>query len=87
MLKANLHLHLFRSLVDGWCTTDDLATSSLHSSRFSAFLMAVYVVMPVHSGMLSSHLFSVCLFFSLLALCPAGLSWQAMYILLHARPI
>ena len=30
---------------------------------------------------------SVCLFFSLLALCPAGLSWQALYILLRARTI
>ena len=44
-------------LVDRWGATDDLATSSLHSSRLSAFLMAVPSVMPVHSGMLSSHLF------------------------------
>ena len=51
-----LHLHLSRSLVDRWGATDDLATSSLHSSRLSAFLMAAPSVMPVHSGMLSSHL-------------------------------
>ena len=51
------HLHLSRSLVDRWGTTDDLATSSLHSSRLSAFLMATPSVMQVHSGMLSSHLF------------------------------
>ena len=68
-------LHLSRSLVDRWGATDDLATSSLHSSRLSAFLMAAPSVMPDHSGMLSSHLF-FCL--PLLALCPAGLSWQAL---------
>ena len=34
-----------------------MATSSLHSSRLSAFLVAAPSVMPVHSGMLSSHLF------------------------------
>ena len=44
-------------LVDRWGVTDDLATSSLHSSHLSAFLMAAPSVMPVHSGMLSSHLF------------------------------
>ena len=54
---CHLHLHLSRSLVDRWDDTDDLATSSLHSSRLSAFLMAAYSVMPVHSGMLSSRLF------------------------------
>ena len=43
--------------VDRWGTTDDLATSSLHSSRLSAFLMAAPSVKPVHSGMLSSHFF------------------------------
>ena len=54
----SLHLHLSRSLVDRWGATDDLATSSLHSSRLSALVMAAPNVMPVHSGMLSSHLFS-----------------------------
>ena len=44
-------------LVDRWGATDDLATSSLHSSRLSVFLMAAPSDMPVHSGMLSSHLF------------------------------
>ena len=51
-----LHLHLSLSLVDRWGATDDLATSSLHSSRLSAFLMAAPSVMPVLSGMLSFHL-------------------------------
>ena len=55
--SLHLQFHLSRSLVDRWGVTDDLATSSLHSSRLSAFLMAAYSVMPVHSGMLSSHLF------------------------------
>ena len=54
---SNYHLHLSRSLVDRWGDTDDLATSSLHSSRLSAVLMAAYSVMPVHSGMLSPRLF------------------------------
>ena len=44
-------------LVDRWGATDGLATSSLHSSRLSVSLMAAPSVMPVHSGMLSSHLF------------------------------
>ena len=35
----------------------DLATSSTHSSRLSVFLIAAPSVIPVHSGMLSSHLF------------------------------
>ena len=43
--------------MDRWGTTDVLATSSLHSSRLSAFLMAAPSVKPVHFGMLSSHLF------------------------------
>ena len=50
--------------VDRWGATDDLATSSLHSSRLSAFPMAAPSVKPVHSGMLSSHLCSVCFVFS-----------------------
>ena len=80
-----LQLHLSRSLVDRWGATDDLATSSLHSSRLSAFLMAAASVMLVHSGMLSTHLF-FCLPLLLLP-SPAGLSWQALKILLRARTI
>ena len=56
-ILLHLNLHLSCSLVDCWGATDDLATSSLHSSHLSAFLMALPSVMPVHSGMLSSHLF------------------------------
>ena len=58
IMSLVLHLHLSRSLVDRWGTIDDLATSFLHSYRLSAFLMAAPSVMPVHSGTLSSQLFS-----------------------------
>ena len=51
------HLTYTVVLVNRWDATDDLATSSLHSSRLSAFLVAAPSVRPVHSGMLSSHLF------------------------------
>ena len=57
LIVCRLHLHLSCSLMDRRGPTDDLATSSLHSSRLSAFLMAAPSVMPVHSRMLSSHLF------------------------------
>ena len=53
---------------------DDLATSSLHSSRLSAFLMAAPSIMPVHSGMLSSHLFFCLPLLLPPCPCPAGLS-------------
>ena len=42
--------HLSRSLVDRWNATDDLATSFLHSSRRSAFLVAAPSVMHIQSG-------------------------------------
>ena len=69
-------------LLDRWGATDDLATSSLHSSRLSAFLVAALSVMPSIPGCCHPISFSVCLFFALLALCPAGLSWQALKSLL-----
>ena len=77
------------ALVDRWGATNDLATSSLHSSRLSVFLMAAPSVMPVYSipGCCPPISFSVCFFFALLALCPAGLSWQALKILLCTRTI
>ena len=50
------HRHMHVVLVDRWGATDGLATSSLHTSHLSVFLMAAPSVMPVHSGMLSSHL-------------------------------
>ena len=47
-------LHL---LVDRCCTTDALATKSLHSSLCSASCKVSHSRMPVNSEMLSSHLF------------------------------
>ena len=40
-----------------WCTTDDFATSFLHFSLFSTALWDLPNSRPVHSLMLSSHLF------------------------------
>ena len=54
----SLHsLHLSHSLFDRWGTKDDRATTVLHSSLFSAFRRASPNFNPVHSVMLSSHLF------------------------------
>ena len=50
--------HLSRSLVDRWGATDDLATSSLHSSRLSAFLMAAPSIMPFRDVVLPSRFLS-----------------------------
>ena len=50
-------LHLSHSLFDRWGTKDDRATTVLHSSLFSAFRRASPNLNPVHSVMLSSHLF------------------------------
>ena len=55
---GSLHLlHLSHSLADRWGTKDDRATTVLHSSLFSAFRRASPNFNPVHSVMLSSHLF------------------------------
>ena len=50
-------LHLSHSLFDRWGTKDDRATTVLHSSLSSAFRRASPNFNPVHSVMLSSHLF------------------------------
>ena len=50
-------LHLSHSLFDRWGTKDDRATTVLHSSLFSAFRRVSPNFNPVHSLMLSSHLF------------------------------
>ena len=55
-------------------------TSQLFSWRRTASCPSILGCCPPISS-------SVCLFFSLLALCPAGLSWQVLQILLHARTI
>ena len=49
------HLSLYRE--GRWGTTDDFATSFLHFSLFSTALWDLTNSRPVHSLMLSSHLF------------------------------
>ena len=44
-----------------WGTTDDFATSFLHFSPFATALWDLVNSRPVHSLMLSSHLFFFCL--------------------------
>jgi len=51
------HHYLFLDLEGHWGTTDDLGTSFLHLSLFSSALWDLANSRPVHSLMLSSHLF------------------------------
>ena len=57
-----LHLHLSVNHKGRWGTTDNFTTSFLHFSLFSTALWDFMNSRPVHSLMLSSHLF----------LCPPG---------------
>ena len=54
---SSYYYYLSLSLVGRWGTKDDRATTVLHSSLFSAFRRASPNFNPVHSVMLSSHLF------------------------------
>ena len=56
-LGHHLHLHLSLNHGGHWGTTDDFTTSFLHFSLFSAALWDLANSRPVHSLMLSSHLF------------------------------
>ena len=49
--------YLSCSLAERWGITVEFTTSFLHSSRFSAFHSMMFHSRPVHSLMLSSHLF------------------------------
>lgn len=82
-LYPYLYLYLLRRPGDRWGTIDDLAMSS---SIFlsSASLIASLSLRPVHSGMLSSHLFLVSLH---LALYPVALSWQTLVVVRPACTI
>ena len=51
------HHHLYLNREDRWGTADDFTTSFLHFSLFSTTLWDVANSRPVHSLMLSSHLF------------------------------
>ena len=49
--------YLSRSLADRWGTTVGFTTSFHHSSRISAFRSGIFHSRPIHSLMLSSHIF------------------------------
>ena len=53
------HHHLSLNRKDRWGTTDDFTTSSPHLSMFSTAFWDLANSRPVHSLMLSSHLFSL----------------------------
>ena len=52
-----MSFHVFHSREGRWGTTDDFATSFLHFPPFSTALWDLANSRPVHSLMLSSHLF------------------------------
>ena len=56
----NLHLHPPLDRESRWGTTDDLTTSFLHFSLFPTALWDLANSRPVHSLILSSHLFCCC---------------------------
>ena len=80
-------------------TTDEFATIPFHLVLFSAALVELAKSIPVHSLILSSHLFfclpryclptssSVYLFFFFLSLCPVGLSLLNQKTLKHGQTI
>ena len=55
--SSHLSSHLSLNLEGRWGTADDFATSFLHFSLFSTALWDLPNSRPVHSLMLSSHLF------------------------------
>ena len=55
--KIHYHHHLSLNREGHWGTADDFATSFLHFSLFSTALSDLVNSRPVHSLMLSSHLF------------------------------
>ena len=57
MCNFHHHHHQFLNREGHWGTTDDFATSFLHFSLFSTALWDLPNSRPVHSLMLSSHLF------------------------------
>ena len=66
-----------------WGITDDFATSFLHFSLFSTALWDLPNSRPVHSLMLSSHLFLFCLVFLPLSLCLARWFWHDLMNVKH----
>ena len=78
MNRFSHHHYLSHNHEGRWGTTDDFATSFLHFSLFSTALWDLVNSMPIHSLMLSSHLFSVCLVFFPLSLCLAIWFWPEL---------
>ena len=69
------HHHLSLNHEDRWGTTDDFTTSFLYVSLFSTALRDLANSRPVHSLMLSSHLFCCLPCFLPLSLCLARWFW------------
>ena len=69
------HHHLSLNREGRWGTKDDFTTNFLHFSLFSIAHRDLANSRPVHSLVLSSHLFSVCLVFFPLSLCLARWIW------------
>ena len=67
-------------------TTDEFATIPFHLVLFSAALVELAKSIPVHSLILSTHLFCLPLFL-FPSLCPVGLSLLNQKILRHGQTI
>ena len=84
--RTSPSFHLFLNRDGRWDTTDDFATSFLHLSLFSTALWDLPNSRPVHSLMLSSHLF-LCLPCLLppppLSLCLARWFWPDLMNVTH----
>ena len=84
-LRLCHHHHLYLNRKGCWGTTDDFTTSFLHFSLYSA-LWNLAKSRPVHSPMLSSHIF-LCLpcLLTPLSLCLAGWFWSDLMNGRHVR--
>ena len=68
-------------------TTDEFATIPFHLVLFSAALVELAKSIPVHSLILSTHLFFCLPLFLFPSLCPVGLSLLNQKILRHGQTI
>ena len=68
-------------------TTDEFATIPFHLVLFSAALVDLAKSIPVHSLILSSHLFFCLPLFFFLSLCTVGLSLLYQKTLRHGQTI
>ena len=79
------HHHHSLNCEGRWGTTDNFATSFLHFSLVSTALWDLANSRPVHSLMLSSHLFFCQPVFFPLSLCPARWFWPDLTSGRHAH--